>query len=69
MDTFRRGPQDELSEQIQIRILNIKLQAENLLALMKESAVEGVPATSRELSIATTKLEEAVMWAVKHQTA
>lgn len=30
---------------------------------------DGVPLTSRELQLAKTKIEEAVMWATKHLTA
>lgn len=41
------------------RILRIKAQAEHLAATMELSP------PSRELSLALTKLEEAVMWATK----
>lgn len=59
--TLSKGEQDHLNV--------IKEQAEVLLDLFIRS--EGVLEiqTSRELSVARTKLEEAVMWAVKHWTA
>ena len=59
--TLSKGEQDHLNV--------IKEQAEVLLDLFIRS--EGVleVQTSRELSVARTKLEEAVMWAVKHWTA
>lgn len=50
---------DDEKAQMQ-RIKDMGLQFHNL--------VEGV-GSSRELSIAKTKIEEAVMWAVKHITA
>jgi len=41
----------------------VKMRGEELLALFKSLG------TSRELSLARTKTEEAVMWAVKHITS
>lgn len=45
-----------------------QMQAIKDKGLEFHSLVEGVGA-SRELSLAKTKIEEAVMWAVKHITA
>ncbi|PIV90883.1 hypothetical protein COW46_00735 [Candidatus Gracilibacteria bacterium CG17_big_fil_post_rev_8_21_14_2_50_48_13] len=67
MSTFR-PVYKELSEATKERIDKIKEQAEVLLALMVDDN-GSTQAGSRELSLAKTKLEESVMWAVKHWTA
>lgn len=45
-----------------------QMQAIKGMGLEFHSLVEGL-GSSRELSLAKTKIEEAVMWAVKHITA
>lgn len=52
-----------LSDEEKSRMAAIKDKGDELLALISECG------SSRELSIARTKTEEAVMWAVKHVTA
>lgn len=52
-----------LSDEEKAQMVAIKDKGAELLDL-----IEGIGA-SRELSIAKTKTEEAVMWAVKHVTA
>ena len=52
-----------LSDEEKAAMAAIKDKGAELLAL-----IEGL-GSSRELSIARTKIEEAVMWAVKHVTA
>lgn len=52
-----------LSDEEKARMAAIKDKGQELLDLIAESG------GSRELSIAKTKTEEAVMWAVKHITA
>ncbi|TWD58142.1 hypothetical protein FB480_101897 [Agrobacterium vitis] len=52
-----------LSEQEKELMSDIKSRGEELLNLISSCG------NSRELSIARTKTEEAVMWAVKHITA
>lgn len=44
----------------------VKDQGQAFLDLIGE--IEGIDGRSRELSIARTKIEEAVMWSVKHVT-
>lgn len=64
----------ELSEKEKAAVQNIKEQAEKLLDAIQHGYVlpegEGCtdPERSREMSLAITKLEESVMWAVKHWT-
>lgn len=52
-----------LSDEEKARMAAIKDKGQELLDLIAECG------NSRELSIARTKTEEAVMWAVKHITA
>lgn len=52
-----------LSEEEKAKMAAVKSCGQELLDLIAECG------TSRELSIAKTKTEEAVMWAVKHITA
>ncbi|AHE55994.1 DUF7681 family protein [Sphingomonas sanxanigenens] len=52
-----------LSEREKAQMVAIKDAGAALLALIEQTG------SSRELSIARTKTEEAVMWAVKHVTA
>lgn len=52
-----------LSDEEKARMAAIKDKGQELLDLIAECG------NSRELSIARTKTEEAVMWAVKHVTA
>ncbi|MFN7010053.1 MAG: hypothetical protein ACK4PN_08470 [Allorhizobium sp.] len=52
-----------LSDEEKARMAAIKDKGAELLALIESCG------NSRELSIARTKTEEAVMWAVKHVTA
>lgn len=51
-----------LSDQEKALMVDIKDQGQKLLDLIQKCG------SSRELSIAITKTEEAVMWAVKHVT-
>lgn len=51
-----------LSDEEKAQMAALKTKGEELLALIEECG------SSRELSIARTKTEEAVMWAVKHVT-
>lgn len=51
-----------LSEQEKLQVSAIKDAGQDFLDTLPRE-------TSRELSIARTKIEEAVMWAVKHVTA
>lgn len=69
MDDIFRKETRALNKAEQDHLNVIKKQAEVLLDLFIRS--EGVleVQTSRDLSVARTKLEEAVMWAVKHWTA
>jgi hypothetical protein len=57
-----------LSEQEKAQMLSIKNAGREFLELIDVVAIGG-RGHSRELSIAKTKIEEAVMWAVKHVTA
>lgn len=52
-----------LNEEEKARMTAIKCKGQELLDLIAECG------GSRELSLARTKTEEAVMWAVKHVTA
>lgn len=69
-DVFRKE-QKALNTPIVEHINSIKSKAEELLHLMNihPEMPEGDIQVSRELSVAKTKLEEAVMWATKHWTA
>jgi hypothetical protein len=53
-----------LSDDERMVIKTLKDKGADLWETIRNSA----PAGSRELSIALTKLEEAIMWAVKHHT-
>lgn len=53
----------QLGEEEKERVAALKDREERMLDLLAECG------QSRELSIARTKVEEAVMWAVKHVTA
>jgi len=67
MSTFR-SEYRELTPEAKERIVTIKDKAQELLDFILDD--NGMTqAGSRELSLAKTKLEEAVMWAVKHWTA
>lgn len=57
------------TEKEQMRLLKDKgLEFFNLLHTIGETDPAGDKLASRELSLAATKTEEAVMWAVKHIT-
>lgn len=57
------------TEKEQMRLLKDKgLEFFNLLHTIGETDPAGDRFASRELSLAATKIEEAVMWAVKHIT-
>lgn len=64
-DVFRKEYK-ELSEQQKALMNSIKTQAETLYTLMEEA---NTSENGREIACAKTKLEEAVMWAVKGITA
>lgn len=55
-----------LSDDEKARMVQIKDKGAEFLSIMDEM---GGSKGSREISIARTKMEEAVMWAVKHLTA
>lgn len=63
-DTMRASPLRKLSLGEIAAIDIIKTMGQDM-----HNALERLPGTSRELSTAKTRLEEAVMWAVKHITA
>lgn len=63
MASIFRQKYRELSPQEQAQIAQIKSQGESLYVTMLDIG------ESREMSIAKTKLEEAVMWAAKAVTA
>lgn len=65
-DVFRKE-YTPISDQQKTRVLEIKLKAEELLALIGLS--EDRSDKSRCIAIAKTKLEEAVMWSVKGHTS
>lgn len=67
MSTFR-PEYKELTQEAKERIVTIKDKAQELLDFILDDNGT-TQAGSRELSLAKTKLEEAVMWAVKHWTA
>ncbi len=52
-----------LSDEEKQQVALVKMRGEELLAIFKSLGA------SRELSLAGTKVEEAVMWAVKHITS
>lgn len=57
------------TEKEQMRLLKDKgLEFYNLLHSIGETDMAGDRLASRELSLAATNLEQAVMWAVKHIT-
>lgn len=61
-----------LSDAEKALITAIKDKGDEFLALLHQAGgtdVQGGRMASRELSIAQTKIEEAVMWTVKHVTA
>lgn len=67
MSTFR-PEYKELTPEAKERIATIKDKAQELLEYILDD--NGMTqAGSRELSLAKTKLEESIMWAVKHWTA
>ena len=61
-DVMRMTPR-QLNDDDKNKLIAIKGNAASLHGFF------GTLGTSRELSLAKTKLEEAVMWAVKHVTA
>lgn len=62
-----RGTYRELSEDEKQQMRHIKEAGEEFLKLLgRISATSG---HGRELALARTKMEEAVMWAVKHVTS
>lgn len=65
-NAFERTPEKDLSKATRDQIFVIREQAERLQTLFTRR--EGSPdiESSRELSIALTNLEQAVMWATKH---
>ena len=65
-DTFRKV-YTPISDEQKERVLAIKTKADELLALFGKS--EDRSDKSRCAALAKTKLEEAVMWAVKGWTA
>ena len=71
MSTFKKEYR-ELTDHEKETVEAIKTKAEELLFLMKVGTPQdggNEEKGSRELSLAQTKLEESVMWAVKHWTA
>ena len=60
-DVMRRQYREPTADE-QKQMQTVKHQADELHAYL------GMIGTSRELSLAKTKLEECVMWAVKHIT-
>lgn len=64
----------QLNEIEKARMVNLKDLGAEFLSRLRDAggqrpdAPDGMPYGSRELSIAATKMEEAVMWAVKHVT-
>lgn len=66
MSIFRKTYR-ELSDEEKGKLEALKTKAEELYALFGADANGKMP--SREMSLAATKLEEAVMWAVKGLTA
>lgn len=73
IDVFRKEHK-ELEPRQSTAILTIKEQAEKLLdaiqyGVLLNDEVRENPNGSREMSCAITKLEESVMWAIKHWSA
>ena len=62
LDIFRKKYR-ELSEDEKLRLESVKSQAENLWLAFDQAATAG--AGNREMALAKTKLEEAIMWATK----
>ena len=65
-DSMREDHRD-LTEEEKARIKVLKDVGRELLGAINDAGFEG--ASGRELAIARTKVEEAVMWAVKAVTA
>ena len=55
----------ELSEEEKKRVDDIKNKAKELYDLMESTIQENQSPKARHISLAKTKLEESVMWAVK----
>lgn len=72
MSTFRKDYR-ELTDHEKATIESIKAKAEDLLFTMQfgvpKETESNTQQGSRELSLAVTNLEQAIMWAVKHWTA
>lgn len=64
MDTFRIEYQ-ELSEEQKANIKNVKIVAAQMLGTFEYVPADERSERSRCMALARTKLEEAVMWAVK----
>ncbi len=64
MSDLLRKTHRPLSEAEQAQVHAIKVKAQELYDILNNCT----PPQSRELSLARTKIEEAVMWAVKHVT-
>jgi len=60
-----RSVYKELSEEDKKHIEDVKNKASELWHLLPKDGVKGA---NREIAVAITKLEEAVMWAVKGMT-
>ena len=61
-DVFRKIP-SELTKDQERSVNNVKMFAENLYNEFSTTYLD--PNNDREIALAKTKLEEAVMWAVK----
>lgn len=66
-DVFHKDQSKPLNENQKIFVQNIKTQAEELYEVFDE-AFKVYPNSPRELALAKTNLEQAVMWAVKGVT-
>jgi len=62
-DTMRQAPQRALHIAETDNIAAIKVAGQDFYGVVESMG------NSREISLAKTKIEEAVMWAVKHVTA
>lgn len=58
----------ELTEEEKAQVTAVKDKGAEFIAIIDDIKNSG-NGPSRELSLAVTKIEEAVMWAVKHVTA
>lgn len=67
-DIFRKEYKEPTAEQ-KANIDNIKTAAEQMLGTLEYIPSEERSERSRSMNLARTKLEEAVMWAVKGITA